>query len=543
MGRAACRLPASSQRRCARTRDRRSSTSLERPVRARRHRPRAAMLLRVVPFLGGARALRRRARRCRRGAPRRWWIALCAGFALVNLYAAEARAYGLLALAGLGDLPARRRPSRRIARPPRGALPRPRRPRSGSTISPSSSSARRSARAVGRRSWIGAASARRGARRLRAVGLRSSRSQPAEAMAWTRETLARRCPGLPVSALGGVGRIPGALRRRCSPGATLAGALVGAALAVLLVRRPLGRGPCVRRAPLRGDRARTRARGLALAPVAFAGRARWRCSPSGCGRSPARAPGRPTLAPSRPGAVGRPDSLATLVVAFGPHPRSTRGLGDDERGPRLARPGDTLARRTRVSPSGARRVDRGRLAGSRRGASAESDAATPGLVHRRREPAPPKSASYARTWTSLPGLAALPAPAALVHTPAVMRILFARGTVREIVRQTDAVLLVWSASRLARRSASTRIAERRLLKRAGRRRRGPRRGRRRRRTAPASSRASERHEERAQRRRQDIASGGGRRCRARSARRGTARRSRGATTSAARKSSRHGPRK
>jgi hypothetical protein len=32
------------------------------------------------------------------------------------------------------------------------------------------------------------------------------------------------------------------------------------------------------------------------------------------------------------------------------------------------------------------------------------------------------------------------------QTPGIMRTLFARGTVREIVRQPDAVLLVWSAS-------------------------------------------------------------------------------------------------
>ena len=53
-------------------------------------------LLRVLPFLA-ALLLFAAARTLPRGA-RGWWIALLACFALVNLYAAEARAYSLLAV-------------------------------------------------------------------------------------------------------------------------------------------------------------------------------------------------------------------------------------------------------------------------------------------------------------------------------------------------------------------------------------------------------------------------------------------------------------
>jgi catechol 2,3-dioxygenase-like lactoylglutathione lyase family enzyme len=62
-------------------------------------------------------------------------------------------------------------------------------------------------------------------------------------------------------------------------------------------------------------------------------------------------------------------------------------------------------------------------------------------------PGPDEEREVARTMDALPPggrlFLLIPPPH---QTPGIMRTLFSRGTVREIVRQPDAVLLLWSAS-------------------------------------------------------------------------------------------------
>src|SRR5262249_14402000 len=135
---------------------------------------------------------------------RRWWIALAASFCLINLYAAEARAYALLACAGLAIFllgvvaaPTAGRLAALFAAPA-AALWLPPLPLFAIVAA--------LALAVARRRWS-AAIALFASFAAFVPWLPVLRAQPPEAMAWTREGPAAALPGF-VSALGGVGRIP-----------------------------------------------------------------------------------------------------------------------------------------------------------------------------------------------------------------------------------------------------------------------------------------------------------------------------------------------
>ena len=395
------------------------------------------MLLRVVPFLA-ALALFFAAPTLPPGRSRRWWIALCAGFALVNLYAAEARAYGLLALAGLAIF------LLGVVQPPSPA-------RLASLFATAAAAlwlhylalfvvGAALLLAVGRRRWT-AAGALAAALAAFVPWVSVLRSQPAEAMTWTRETLTTAAGGF-VSALGGVGRVPAPFGVAL-PGATLAGALLGAALAVLLAggaRSDEGVRDALLFVAI--------ALGLALAvslwrPVAFAGRAEMAVLPVWMW-AVARAAGRRRSVAVAAGLASAAGLATTLAVAFGPHPRST-AFSATTSVTRLAHPGDTLLAGPGFYLPALVESARGRLA-ARVLALPESDRTHPGWF----VPAgagPAEERELARTMDALPEnrrLFLLIPPS--YQTPAVMRILFARGTVREIARQTDAVLLVWSAS-------------------------------------------------------------------------------------------------
>jgi len=372
------------------------------------------------------------------GRARRWWIALAASSCLVNLYAAEARAYALLALAGLAIFLLGV-----IAAPTPGRL---------AALFAAAAAAlwlhylalfaivAALALAVARRRWS-AALALAASFAAFVPWLPVLRVQPPEAMAWTREGPSAALPGF-VSALGGVGRIPAPFGL-APPGAFVAGAVLGAALAVLLSAAALS-DHSVRDAALFV----LIALGLALAvslwrPVAFAGRAEMAVLPVWMW-AVARAAGERRSIAVFAGLSAAAGLAATLFVSFGPHPRSTQASAVSTV-TRLSKPGDRIL-------AGPGFYLPALVAASRGGLAAEvsalpaSDAAHPGWF----VPATPGAAEELQIagW-----MEALPPDGRLFlllppshQTPGVMRTLFSRGTVREIVRQPDGVLLIWSAS-------------------------------------------------------------------------------------------------
>jgi len=267
------------------------------------------------------------------------------------------------------------------------------------------------------------------------------RGQPPEAMAWMRETPGAALSGF-VSALGGVGRIPAPFGA-APPGVLIAGALLGAALVALLAAAAPS-DASVRDAVLFV----AIVLGLALVvtlwrPVAFAGRAEMAVLPVWMW-AVARAAGRRRSVAFVAGVAAAAGGIATLAVVFGPHARPTPFAAASGVA-RLARAGDrVLAGPGLYLPALVERA-RGRLA-AEVAALPERDASHPGWF----VPAAPGASEereLARAMDALPGRGHLflLIPTSY-QTPGLMRTLFARGTVREIVRQPDAVLLVWSAS-------------------------------------------------------------------------------------------------
>jgi hypothetical protein len=394
-------------------------------------------LLRVVPFVA-ALGLFFAATTLPRGSSRRWWIALAASFALVNLYAAEARAYSLLALAGLAifllAVVATPSPARLAALFATAAAALWLHYLALFTVGAAL------LLTLARRRW-GPALALAAALSASAPWIPVLRGQPPEAMAWMRETPGAALSGF-VSALGGVGRIPAPFGA-VPPGFMFAGALLGVALVALLA------------AAARSDDGVRDAvlfvaivLGLALAvtlwrPVAFAGRAEMAVLPVWMW-AVARAAGRRRSAAAVAGLAAVAGGIATLGVVLGPHARPTPFAAASGVA-RLARAGDrVLAGPGLYLPALVERA-RGRLA-AEVAALPDRDSSHPGWF----VPAAPgvsEERELARAMDSLPGgghlFLLIPTS---YQTPGIMRTLFARGTVREIVRQPDAVLLVWSAS-------------------------------------------------------------------------------------------------
>lgn len=393
-------------------------------------------LLRILPFLAGL-ALFAAARALPRGAARQWWIALCASFALVNLYAAEARAYAPLSLLCLGIF------LLAVVVPPTAA----------------------------RLAWLFALAAAAlwvhylalfavGAALCLALGLSRRRAalaltaalavfapwapilfaQPRDAMAWLRDAPAAALPGF-LSALGGVGRVPAPFGPAPPHAVFVAGALLGTALIALLLPSARADG-AVRSALLYVLIVLGLTVGASLwRPAAFAGRSEMAVLPVwmwAVARAAARSPG-----------VGKAAALAsalglatTLFVAAGPHPRSTPSSAvasvarlSTARDRVLAGPGFYLP--------AALAADRGRLPAKIEALPA-GDAAHPGWFVAT-PPAAAEEASIARAMDAVPANARLFLVLPPSHdTPGIMRVLSSKGTVRELVRQPDGVLLVWS---------------------------------------------------------------------------------------------------
>ncbi len=400
-------------------------------------------LLRLIPF-AAALALFAAARTLPPGAARSWWIALCAGDALVNLYAAEARAYALLALAILAVFLLATRGGES---PPRLA---------GLFLAAAAALWLHYLALLAVAAALALALSERRLRSALAIAAAFAAfapwgpilaRQPAEAMAWLREPPARALPGF-LSALGGVGRIPSPFGAQ-PPLAGAAAALVGILLVALLV-------PAARE-----DRAVRSALvfvllvvALALAaslwrPIAFAGRSEMAVLPVWLWAVARAAPGRRAIGLAA-GAAAVLGSIATVLVAFGPHPRSTPAAAVGSVA-RLARAGDTLAAGPGFLLPALVAADRGLLP-ARVVAFPESDAPHPGWFIAV-APGIAEEASLRRCMAGIaPGsrLYVLLPPSH--DTPGVLRVLSERGTVREMVRQPDAVLLVWTPNAAVRDS-------------------------------------------------------------------------------------------
>ncbi|HTR04802.1 MAG TPA: hypothetical protein VMN82_16560 [Thermoanaerobaculia bacterium] len=409
---------------------------LEAPLARAAKSPAEDLGLRLLPFAATL-ALFAVAGTLPRGAPRAWWIALVACFALVNLYAAEARAYAVLSLLAfvvffLGAV-ASQTPGRLAALSVAAAL----------------------ALWTHYLALFPVAAAlllALGSRRFRAaaallVALVSFApwvpvllAQPRDAMAWQHEPAAGSALGF-LSALGGVGRIPAPFGR--TPGQTvlLASAILGAALLLLLAAST--RGDATGRAALRFVAVSL---GLALAasawrPVAFAGRCEMAVLPVWAWAIARGAPGRRPLGAFA--ALAAAAGLAvTAFVAFGPHPRSTAASAAASVA-KLARAGDVVVAGPGFYLPALLEAERGRLT-ARVAALPDTDAPHPGWFV-----AWPLSPDDVRRTESL--AASLPKDARLFlllppaySQPALTDPLSRLGVLRELVRQKDGVLTAWT---------------------------------------------------------------------------------------------------
>jgi len=407
---------------------------LERPFARAADASGRETLLRILPFLA-ALFLFAPARTLPRGA-RGWWIALIACFALVNLYAAEARAYSLLAVLCLFlfvlALDGEQTPPRLTALWAVGTL--------------ALWTHYLALIAVVAALVLALARRRRGSALALAAALLAFTpwvpvllAQPPSAMAWLLDPPARALPGF-FSALGGVGRIPSPFGPPVPPALFAAGLAAGALLAVQVFRATKD-DPPGRLAALFVFLVLA----LSLAasvwrPIAFAGRSEmavlavwiW---------AVARAAARDRVVRVAAGASAALGLAATLFIVAGPHPRPTTSTAVASLA-RLARPVDVVLAGPGFYLPARLAADRGRLAASV-ASLPESDAAHPGwfvawplaepdvrLAQRLADGLPPGG----RLFLLLP-------PA--YNTPALMTPLAERGRLREIARQDDGVLTVW----------------------------------------------------------------------------------------------------
>jgi mannosyltransferase len=206
---------------------------LERPFARLADRASAADAWIRVPSLLASLALLLAARALSRGASRALFVVLVSGSTLLNLYAAEARPYALLAALLLAlfllALRGEERPSRLVAAAVVAALAL-----YTHYLALFALAALLVLSAAARR-WRSFAALLAGA----AVFLPWApvlRAQPAAAVAWIREPLARTAAGM-LSSFGGVGRVPSPFQPRVTPALFVAGVLAGAACWVVLLLR------------------------------------------------------------------------------------------------------------------------------------------------------------------------------------------------------------------------------------------------------------------------------------------------------------------
>ncbi len=410
---------------------------LERPFARGSSSPARDALVRILPFLAGL-ALFAAARTLPRGAPRAWWIALAASFALINLYAAEARAYELLALLCLGlfllGLRGGQTPGRMAAL---GAIAAA---ALWTHYLALIAVAAALILALGQRRWRSAIALAAGLAAFAPwVGILLW--QPAAAMAWSHDPPGRALPGF-LSALGGVGRIPAPFGPPIAPALFMAGLVVGVALIVLSVSATTD-DPEGRLAVLFVVLVLALSLAASLwRPIAFAGRCEMAALAVWIWALARAAPRRRALGAAA--ALAAAFGLgATLLVAAGPHPRSTTSSAAESLA-RLARTGDVVVAGPGFYLPFRLEADRGRLA-ARVASLPEGDAAHPGWFVA--WPLSPEDVRHTlRVAEELPSGARLFLLLPPVYNvPALMTPLGERGVLRELVRQNDGVLTVWEA--------------------------------------------------------------------------------------------------
>ena len=396
------------------------------------------MAARGVPFLA-ALALLLFARAVPAGR-RATWILLVSSFALINLYAAEARAYSLLALLALGVFLLARAGPENFRRLALLVLAAAAALYTHYLAIFAVFAAAAVALAAGRRRSAGACVA---AFALFAPWAAILANQPPAAMAWMREGAGATLAGW-ISALGGVGRIPAPFGAPLPAALPAAGALVGVLLVVLVgaASRGARRDPDARAGLLFVILALGAAAIASLVrPLAFAGRSEMLVLPVWIWAVVAAA-GQSRLARWAAAGAAALGLAATLLVVGSPHPRDTAGAAVQSVG-KLMRPGDTLLAGPGFSLAARIEADRGRLAAGVTSLPAEDAghpgwfvARTPGAVEEAEiRAAMDRVAPDARLFLLLPATHA---------TRSVMAVLESRGSVRELVRQPDAVLLVWA---------------------------------------------------------------------------------------------------
>lgn len=410
---------------------------VEHPFAAAADQPARDPLVRILPFVAGL-ALFAAARTLPRGPARGWWIVLCAGFALGNLYAAEARAYALLSLLCLGIFLL-------------GVIGVETRARLAGLFALAAAALwlhYLALFAVGAALCLALAFGRPKAALALTAALAAFApwapilfAQPRDAMAWSHDPAAHALPGF-FSALGGVGRIPAPFGPPIAPALFMASVAVGVVLVVLSI-------PATRKDP--EGRAAVLfvllVLGLSLAaslwrPVAFAGRCEMAALAVWMWAVARAAPRRRAL--SAAAALAAAFGLAaTLFVSTGPHPRSTASSAAENL-TRLSRAGDAVVAGPGFYLPFRLEADRGRLA-ARVASLPAGDAAHPGWFAA--WPLSPDDVSHTvRAAEALPagGRLFLLLPP-VYNVPELMAPLGERGRLRELVRQDDGVLTVWEA--------------------------------------------------------------------------------------------------
>lgn len=397
--------------------------------------------LRVPSFLAGL-ALLLAARALPRGAPRALFVVLVSGSTLLNLYAAEARPYALLAALLLALFLLALRGQERV-------------PRLAATAAVAALALYTHYLALfALAALLGLSAAARRWRSFAALLAGAAtflpwapvlRTQPAAAVAWIREPLARTAAGM-LSSFGGVGRIPSPFQPRVPPALFVAGAVVGAVcwIALLLGSRR-DRGARDAAAFVLLVLAGVAAAGF-VRPIVFAGRTEMAVLPVflwGLAAAP-RSRGL-SVAAVAAAALGLAATAATALHAHEEAESSAVAASLA----RVAREGDVVVASASFYLPARLAFERGRLAAPVR-ALPEELAAHPGWF----VPARPGPAEELRLAAAMADVApghrlflVLPPP---YQTEGLARALESAGRVEPLLRTEDAVVLAWTRAESTR---------------------------------------------------------------------------------------------
>jgi hypothetical protein len=266
-------------------------------------------------------------------------------------------------------------------------------------------------------------------------------AQPREALAWLREPPLETLFGF-ASALGGVGRVPLPFGPPPPPALVAAGAALGVVL-LALAAAEARRDPDARTGVAFAGAVLALALAVStLRPLAFAGRSEMAVLPVWIWAL-ARASEKSRRLRGLAIAAAALGLAATLLVALSPHRVDTAGAAVRRLGG-MSKPGDAVVAGPGFYLPARLAADRGDLRASV-DALPSGDAEHPGWFVPAL-PGPAEERELARRMDALPAggrlFVLIPPPH---QTAGIMRTLFSRGTVHEIVRQPDAVLLLWSA--------------------------------------------------------------------------------------------------